>query len=234
MFLKLSFSPFKWVLPAILSLTVLSNCLPGSSNFDTGFLPDCTKFCNVFLGCRIGNLMRILKMFLKLSFSYFKWVLQAILSLTVFSNGLSGSSNFDTAFLSDCTKFCSVFSGYWIGNLMRIPKMFLKLSFSHSKWVLQAIIPLTVLSNCVSGSSNFDTPFLADCTKFFNVFSHYWIGNLMRIPKMFLKLSFSHSKWVLQAIFPLTVLSNCVSGSSNFDTAFLTDCTKFCSVFSGY
>jgi len=48
---------------------------------------------------------------------------------------------------------------------------------------------------------------------------------------MWLKQSFSYSKWVLQAILSLTVLSYCVSGSSNFDTAFLPDCTKFCSVF---
>jgi len=51
---------------------------------------------------------------------------------------------------------------------------------------------------------------------------------------MCLKLSFSHSKWVLQAILSLTVLSNCVFGISNFDTAFLSDCTNFCSVFLGY
>jgi len=56
----------------------------------------------------------------------------------------------------------------------------------------------------------------------------------MRIPKMYLKLSFSHSKWVLQGVLSLTVLSNWVSGSSKFDTAFLLDCTKFCIMFSGY
>jgi len=48
--------------------------------------------------------------------------------------------------------------------------MCLKQSFSHSKWVLQAILSLTVLSNCVSDSSIFDTTFLPDCTRFFNVF----------------------------------------------------------------
>jgi len=53
----------------------------------------------------------------------------------------------------------------------------------------------------------------------------------MRIRKMYLKLLFSHPKQVLQAILYLTVLSNCVSGRSNFDTAFLPDCTKICSVF---
>jgi len=65
-------------------------------------------------------------MCLKLAFYYSKWVLRAILYMTVFSNCVSGSSNFDTAFLPDCTKFCRIFSGYWIGNLMRIPKMYLK------------------------------------------------------------------------------------------------------------
>jgi len=49
---------------------------------------------------------------------------------------------------------------------------------------------------------------------------------------MCLKQSFSYSKWVLQAILFLTVLSNCVSVSSNFDTTFLPGCIKFCSVFS--
>jgi len=48
-------------------------------------------------------------MCLKQSFSYFKWVLQAILSLTVLSNWDTCSSNFDTAFFLDCTEFCSVF-----------------------------------------------------------------------------------------------------------------------------
>jgi len=37
---------------------------------------------------------------------------------------------------------------------------------------------------------------------------------------MCLKQSFFHSKWVLRAILSLTVLSSCLSGSSNFDTAF--------------
>jgi len=53
----------------------------------------------------------------------------------------------------------------------------------------------------------------------------------MMIPKMCLKLAFSYSNWVLQAILPITVFSNCFYGSSNFNTAFLPDCTKFCSVF---
>jgi len=68
-------------------------------------------------------------MCVKQSFSYLKWVLQAILSLTVLSDCVSGSSNFDTAFLSYCTKIWGVFTGYWIGNLMKISKMCL------TKWV---------------------------------------------------------------------------------------------------
>jgi len=71
--------------------------------------------------------MRIPKMCLKLSFSHYKWVLQVILSLTVFLNYLFGNSNIDTTFLPDCTKFCSLLSFYLIGNLMMIPKMYIKL-----------------------------------------------------------------------------------------------------------
>jgi len=110
---------------------------------------------------------------------------------------------------------------------MRILKMYLKQSFFYSKWVLQAILSVTVISNCDFGSSNFDTAFLTDCTKFLSVFLSYWTVNLMRILKMYLKQSFFYSKWVLQAILSLTVFSNCVLNISNFDTAFLPDCTKF-------
>jgi len=49
---------------------------------------------------------------------------------------------------------------------MGIPKMCLKLSFSHSKWSFQAILLLSVISNCVFGSSNFDTFFLPNFTTF--------------------------------------------------------------------
>jgi len=175
--------------------------------------------------------MTILKMCLKQSFSHSKWVLQEILFLTVFSNCVSVSSNFDTAFLHDYTKICGVFLGYWTENLMRILKMCLKQSFFHFKWILQAILPLTFLSNCVSDSSNLDTAFLRDCTKFYSGFSRHWIRNLMSISKKFLKQSFSHSKWILQVILSLTVFSNGASVSSKFYTAFLPDCTKFCSVF---
>jgi len=65
--------------------------------------------------------------------------------------------------------------------------MCLKLSFSHSKWVLHAIFSLTVFSKCVSVSVKFDTAFLPDYIKFLIVFLCYWIGNSMRIPKMYLK-----------------------------------------------
>jgi len=49
MCLKQSVFYSKRVLPSILSLTVLSNCVSGGSNFNIAFLPDCTKFCTVFL-----------------------------------------------------------------------------------------------------------------------------------------------------------------------------------------
>jgi len=51
--------------------------------------------------------------------------------------------------------------------------MYLKQSFSYYKWVLQSILSVTVLSNCVSGSSKFDTAFLLNYTKFYSVFSSY-------------------------------------------------------------
>jgi len=91
MCLKQSFSHSKWVLEEILSLTVFSNCVPSSSKFNTTFLLNCTKFCNVFLGYWIGNLMRIPNICLKYQFFYFKWILHAILSLTVFLNSVSDS-----------------------------------------------------------------------------------------------------------------------------------------------
>jgi len=45
--------------------------------------------------------------------------------------------------------------------------------------------------------------------------------------KMCLKQLFSYYKWVLQEISFLTVLSNCISVSSNFNTAFFPDYTNF-------
>jgi len=56
---------------------------------------------------------------------------------------------------------------------MQISKMCLKQSFSYSKWVLQGILCLTVLSNCVFGSSNFDIAFLSDFKKLYSIFSVY-------------------------------------------------------------
>jgi len=82
--------------------------------------------------------------------------------------------------------------------------MCLKLSLSPSKSFLQAVLSLTVFSNCISGSSTF-TPVFSLTVSNFEVVSCYWIGNLMRILKICLKLSFSHSKWVLQAILSLSV-----------------------------
>jgi len=162
MCLKQSISQSKCVLHAILLLTLSTNYIFGSSNFDTAFLPYRTKFCSVFLSYRIVDSMRILKMCIKQSFCHYKWVLHAILFPTHFTNCIFGRSYFDTACLPYCTKWCSVFLSYQIGNLMRILKMCLKQSFSNSKWVLHAILSLTLSKNCGFGSSNFDTAFLAD------------------------------------------------------------------------
>jgi len=98
-------------------------------------------------------------MCLKQSFFHSKWVFQAILSLTVFSNYISGSSNFDTGFSLTVPNCVVFFLGYWIGNLMDVPKMWLKQLISYSKWVLKVILSLTVLSNYISSSSNFDIVF---------------------------------------------------------------------------
>jgi len=156
--LKPLFPYYKWVLHELLSLTAFPNSVSVSSNFNTAFLPDCSKFFNAFLCHWIGDLIRISKMCLKQSLSYYKWVLFAILSLTVLSNYRSVISNFDTAFLPYCSKFCVDFLGYWIENLIRIPKMCLKQSLFYYKWVftilllLQAILSLTDLLNCLSVS----------------------------------------------------------------------------------
>jgi len=109
--------------------------------------------------------------------------------------------------------------------------MCLKQSFSHSKWVLQAILSLTVLSNCVFDSSNFDTTFHTGFTKFCSGFSGDWIGNLIRITKICLKQSFSHSKCVLQAILSQTVLSKYVSSSSNLTSHFILAVPNFVEFF---
>jgi len=65
-------------------------------------------------------------MCLEQSFSHFKWVLQAILSLTVLSDYVSGSSKLDTSLFYLTVPNVVFFLGYWIENLMRIPKMCLK------------------------------------------------------------------------------------------------------------
>jgi len=103
--------------------------------------------------------------------------------------------------------------------------MCFKRLFFHCKWVLQAISSLTLLSNWLSGSSNFDIAFLTDCTRFFRVFLSYRIGNLMRIPKMCLELSFSQFNWVLQAILTIK-LSNYAqkfSSSTRYNMCFYFD-----------
>jgi len=89
------------------------------------------------------------------------------LFLTVLSYSVSGCSNFDTAFLPDCIKFCSIFPGLdrkFSGDLKNVLKTVVFLL------QVQAILSLTVLLNCVSGSSNFDTAFLPDCTNISGVF----------------------------------------------------------------
>jgi len=88
---------------------------------------------------------------------------------------------------------------------MRISKTCSKQPFSHSKWGLQAIVSLTVLSNCVSVSS--DTAFVADCTNsctktffkllksissvFKTIFNLCWVdfGSLNVITQLFRKQS---------------------------------------------
>jgi len=42
------------------------DCLSGSTNVNTVFLPDSTKVCSVFSSYGIGNLISIRKMYLKL------------------------------------------------------------------------------------------------------------------------------------------------------------------------
>jgi len=104
--------PFKLFLAVQILTPLLSQTVPNFLVFFPGYL--------------IVNLMKIPKICLKQQYSYFKCVLQMVLFLIVFSNCVSDSSNFDTAFLPDCIKFCSIFSGYLIGNLMGISKMCLK------------------------------------------------------------------------------------------------------------
>jgi len=54
--------------------------------------------------------------------------------------------------------------------------------FSLQVGFTSGILSLTLLSNCVFGSSNFKNAFWIETS--------YWIGNLMRIPKPSLNLSF--------------------------------------------
>jgi len=195
----------------ILYLSVLSNCVSVSSNFNTAFLPDCTKSCSVFSRLLDRKFNKDSKNVLKrVIFSLQVGLTVNFVSDCLFKLGFC-QFNFDTAFLPDCTKSCSVFWGYWVGNLMHILKMCLKGHF---------LTPSRFNSQCCL-SLSFQTVFLPvqTLTPIFSltvtnlvVFSlDYWIGNLMRILKMCFKQSFSHFKWVLQPILSLTVLSNCVS-----------------------
>jgi len=184
--------------------------------------------------------MKILKICLKQSFLYSKWVLQAILSL---SNCVSITPNFDNAFLPDCTNFFLCFFRLLIIKCNKHSKNMLKtvifilqvgftgdLSFQTVFLSVQTLRPLFSLTipnfECFFGLLNrkFNEEFknlpktvifilwvsftsdliffklcfcqfklcntvLPDCTKlFFCVFLGYWIANLMRIPKMCLKL----------------------------------------------
>jgi len=111
------------------------------------------------LGCNkvlIYNVARSIVFVVFLAFSCFYFVIQS----TVFS------SNFDTAFLPDCTKFRSFF--------MLLNRKFNKNSENVLKTVIFSLqVGFTgnfVLSNCVSVSSNFDTAFLPYCTKFRSFF----------------------------------------------------------------
>jgi len=65
-----------------------------------------------------------------------------ILFLTVLLKRVSVNLNYDTAFLSDCTKFSSIFT-LLNRKFNENSKNVLKQSFSHSKWVLQVILSLT-------------------------------------------------------------------------------------------
>jgi len=65
--------------------------------------------------------------------------------------------------------------------------MCLKLTVSFSNGVLQAILSLAVLLNCIFGNSNVDRDFLSDVLDFIVFFLCHQIGNLIRTPRMCLK-----------------------------------------------
>jgi len=79
--------------------TVLSNCVSGSSNFDTVFLLCCTKLYSVFFRLLNRKFNEDFKNVLKRIIFSLQVGLPTILSLTVFLNWVSDSSSFDTAFL---------------------------------------------------------------------------------------------------------------------------------------
>jgi len=118
--------------------------------------------------------MRISKMCLEQLFSHYKWA---------FTDDFVPDFPFKVTFRQfiiwhrfspGLYQILQCFLGYRIGNLMKILKMALKQLFSHSKWVLQTILSLTALSNCVSSSCYFDTAVLPDCIKSYSVFLGCW------------------------------------------------------------
>jgi len=84
---------------------------------------------------------------------------------------------------------------------MRIPKVSLKQSFSHSKWVFHAVLSMTVLQAL--------TALFFLTVPNFVVFFRLMDREFNEDSKSVLKQSFSRSKWVFQAVLSMTVLSNC-------------------------
>jgi len=220
MCLKLLFFYSKWVLQAILSLTVLPNCLSSSKNFDTTFLPDCTKSCSVFFRLLNRKFNEDSKNVLKTVIFSLQMGFTLDLVPETFQTVFLAGQILTPLFSRIVPNLVVFFSVYWIENLMRIPKMFSKLLFIYSKWVLQAILSLTVLSNCVSGSSNFDTTFLPDCIKSCSIFLRLLDRKFNKVSKNVLNTVSFSLQVSFTGILSLTIVSNCVSGSSNFDSVF--------------
>jgi len=111
--------------------------------------------------------------------------------------------------------------------------MCLKLSFSHSKWVLQAILPLTVFQTVFLSVQNL-TPFFSLTVLHFVVFFRLLDRKFNEDSKNVLKIVIFSLQVGFTGDFVLDCLSNYVSVSSNFDTAFLPDSTIFGRFFLGY
>jgi len=191
MCLKQSFSHSKWVLEAILALTDFSNCVFGSPNFDTAILSDCTKFCSIFF--RLLN-------------RKFNEDSQNVLKTVIFLLQVGFKGNFvPDCFFKLCLwqfKFWHRLSHwlYWFfrllgrkfnGDSKNAPKTVI---FSLQVGI-QAILALAVFSNSVWSQylavQTLTPLFYLTVPNFVVFFSGYWIGNLMRIPKICLKQSFS-------------------------------------------